>query len=326
MCAPESDAWALYVLHFLSAVIVEKVNPSVGHSLTEFGTALAQCEIHRISQESNSVGTPVHSGTVAEQIAVLEATIELMQIIGSHPDLTQHAKPTISHTDLHMGNIFVLEDDPSKISAIIDWQFTQIAPLFLQARPPVFLKPPKNNYPSGLVMPTLPDNYADLDSEGKEMAAYELKQAKAAKAYELRCVMDNKAAYKAMNIPRVYRELFLRCGETLAEGPAPLRACLIEISESWHHLGLPGECPYAFDEEDMQIHQRQWEEYEDRHHAREFAQEYLDTDADGWISPEVDFAKKQEQNKALFHLFVERMANQKSLEEVRRIWPFAEGV
>ena len=62
------------------------------------------------------------------------------------------------------------------------------------------------------------------------------------------------------------------------------------------------------------------------HHVRQFAKEYLNTDADGWIAPEMDFAEKQEQNKALFNLFVERMAGQKSPDEVREIWPYAEGV
>lgn len=248
-----------------------------------------------------------------------------MQIIGSHPDLIEHAKPTLSHTDLHMGNIFISENDPSEISAIIDWQFTQIAPMFLQARWPMFLSRPKN-YPTGLVKPKLPENYEDLDEEEKELAEYEVKQIMAAKAYEVRCFLDNRDAYNAMNIPRVYRELFIRCGETWDEGPVPLRACLIEIFNSWQVLGLPGVCPYTFYEEDIRKHEKQFKEYEEWHHAREFTKEHLNTDADGWISPEIDFAKTQEQNKALFNLFTERMAGQKSLEEVRRIWPFAAGL
>lgn len=310
---------------FSSRRQIWKTELSIGPSLTEFGTALAQREIRRISLESKSVDAVAHRGTAAELIALLETTVKLMQIVGSHSDLIRHAKPTFCHTDLHMGNIFVLENVPSEISAIIDWQFTRIAPMFLQARWPTFLRPPKN-YPAGLVKPKLPDNYEDLDREEKELAEYELKQVMAAKAYELRCFLDNQDAYNAMNIPRVYRELFIRCGETWEEGPVPLRACLIEIFNSWQDLGLPGECPYTFDEEDIQKHEKQFEEYEEWHHAREFAKEYLNTDADGWISPEMDFAKKQEQNRALFNLFTERMAGQKSLGDIRRIWPFAKGV
>ncbi|KAI9659460.1 MAG: hypothetical protein M1821_001718 [Bathelium mastoideum] len=294
-------------------------------SLTEFGTALATREIRRILLGPRSVDAVPHNGTAAETIHLLETTIELMQIIGSHADLVQHAKPTLCHTDLHMGNIFVSDNDHAEISAIIDWQFTQIAPLFMQARWPIFLNAPKN-YPVGFVMPKLPENYEELDADGKELAKYELKQIMAAKAYEVRCFLDNKDAYDAMNIPRVYRELFIRCGQTWEEGPAPLRACLIEISDSWEDLGLPGVCPYKFDDEDIQKHSAEFDEYEEWHSARESAREYLDTDADGWISPEVDFAQKQEQNRALFNLFTERMADRKSLEDARRMWPFAEGI
>lgn len=298
---------------------------STGSSLTEFGTALAKREIHRISLGLNDVKAISCGGTAAESISLLENTLKLMQIIGSHPKLVQHSQPTFCHTDLHMGNIFVSESSHSEISAIFDWQFTQIAPMFLQARWPIFLKPPKN-YPAGLIKPRLPNNYEDLDQEEKDLADYKLKQITASKAYELRCLLDNQCAYDAMNIPEVYRELFIRCGETWEEGPVPIRACLIAFFNSWHDLGLMGECPYTFSEEDIQIHEMQFEEDEEWAQAREFAKEYLNTDADGWISPEIDFIEKVEQNRALFNLFAERMVGHKSLDDIRRLWPFAKGI
>ena len=184
-----------------------------------------------------------------------------MQILGAHSDLIRHAKPTICHTDLHMGNIFVLEGDPSTISAIIDWQFSQIAPMFLQARWPTFLNPP-SDYPAGFIKPTLPEDYEDLDSDEKELADYKFEQVMAAKAYEVRCFLDNQDAYNAMNIPRVFRELFIRCGETWEEGSPPFRACIIEIFKRWPELGLPGECPYTLHKEDLQKREKQLREYE----------------------------------------------------------------
>lgn len=193
---------------------------------------------------------------------LLETTIDLMQMLGPHPNLVTHTKPTLCHTDLNMGNIFVLEDNPSEISSIIDWQFTQIASLFLQARWPVFLQPPKD-YPIGLVQPKLPENFEQLDAEEKELAKYKFKQVMATKAYEVRSFLDNQDAYDAMNIPRIFRELFIRCGETWEEGSAPLRACLVEISNSWHELGLPGDCPFIFEEEYTRKHELQFEECEE---------------------------------------------------------------
>ncbi|EXJ68100.1 uncharacterized protein A1O5_08715 [Cladophialophora psammophila CBS 110553] len=294
-------------------------------SLTEFGTALAKREIYRVSRESESAHVVDHRGTAAEQILLLETTVELMKILGSHSDLLCHSKPTLCHPDLHLGDIFVSEDDPSKISAIIDWRFAQIAPMFLQLRWPGFLAPPKD-YTAGIVSPKFPDDYEDMDDDEMKLVEYDFKQATIAKAYEVRSHLDNKDAYDAMNMPRGYRELFIGCGETWAEGPAPLRKCLIEVLNFWHDLNLPGECPYAFSPEEIQKHAKQFEQYREQHRAREFALEYLDTDADGWIPPEVDFAKKQQQNRTLLALYVDRMSGQKSREEMRKLWPFSEEI
>ncbi|OCT52031.1 hypothetical protein CLCR_09182 [Cladophialophora carrionii] len=67
-------------------------------SLTEFGTALAQREIHRISQEPQGVHTVSHRGTAAEHILLLETTIEVMKVLGTHSDLLRHSKRQISRT------------------------------------------------------------------------------------------------------------------------------------------------------------------------------------------------------------------------------------
>lgn len=42
-----------------------------------------------------------------------------------------------------MGNIFVSESNPGKMTGFIDWQNTSVYPLFMQARFPVFLTPPE---------------------------------------------------------------------------------------------------------------------------------------------------------------------------------------
>jgi hypothetical protein len=67
-----------------------------------------------------------------------------------------------------MGNIFVSADDPSKIVSLIDWQSVSILPAFLQEKWPVFLQPPAN-YPGGLVIPKLPDDFENLESNDKAL-------------------------------------------------------------------------------------------------------------------------------------------------------------
>jgi hypothetical protein len=62
-----------------------------------------------------------------------------------NPRLVNKSGAVLWHTNLHLGNIFVSPDDPTTIKAIIDWQSSQVTPLFIQARFPDFLTPPKGN-------------------------------------------------------------------------------------------------------------------------------------------------------------------------------------
>jgi hypothetical protein len=122
--------------------------------------------------------------------------------------------------------------------------------MFLQVDWPVFLIQ-SPGYERGPIKPKLPDNYDELDSEEKKLAEFERDQATRTKAYEICSYRKNRDAHQAMNIPSCLRELFLRCGETWAEGVIPLRACLIQIYLDWEELGFMGECPYDFSEQEI---------------------------------------------------------------------------
>ena len=220
-----------------------------------------------------------------------------------------------------MGNIYVSETDPAQILSIIDWQSISVSPLFLQAGWPVFLKPPKG-YTTGFKKPTLPENFEQLSSEDKDLATFEWKQATWTKAYEVSSYLNDSEGYHAMNVSRVFRELFLRCGSTWEEGVIPLRTCLIEIFRSWESLGLTGECPYIFQDDEIKTHESDFKQYEEWHRVQGFARDHLDTDAEGWISPEEDFEEKCRQNKALFNILLTQMAGEKSRAELRAMWPF----
>lgn len=228
------------------------------------------------------------------------------------------------HTDLHMGNIYVSQEDHTRITCLIDWQSTSISPLFLQARWPVFLKPPED-YPEGLVQPKLPDNFDDLDAVEKEIATFEHRWGTSAKAYEVATYLNNHDAYTAKwELFDPLRELFSRIGDTWDDGIVPVSTCLIEIFKNWEQMGFPDSCPIQFTSTELACHETLWSEYTEWREIQYFAQKYLDTDADGWIPPGADWAKKRLQNKALLELMIERLKDQKEEEEeeVRRMWPF----
>lgn len=125
-----------------------------------------------------------------------------------------------------------------------------------------------------------------------------------------------------MNVPRVFRELFLRCGEVSEIGVLPLRACLIELFQNWSELGFSGECPLSFTQEQIDTHDRQFSEYQDWHSIQALVQGCLDTDAEGWVAPGLDVDEKRKQNEELLTLDIESVAGEKSAEEARAMWPY----
>jgi aminoglycoside phosphotransferase (APT) family kinase protein len=158
----------------------------------------------------------------------------VMELLDSNQLLKKVSQPTLWHTDLHMGNIFVNTDECSKIVSLIDFQSTSVLPAFLQAQWPIFLRPPQNyDYVRGIFQPQLPEDFATLDEENRNIALREWSQVKLAKAYEVSTYLEDRAAHDAMSVPRVFRELFTRCGEFSEVGIVPLRACLIEICQNW---------------------------------------------------------------------------------------------
>lgn len=246
-----------------------------------------------------------------------------MELLDSNRILKGACQPTLWHTDLHMGDIFVAPDDCSKIVSLIDFQSISVRPAFLQAQWPVFLKPPQgHDYVKGIFQPRLPDGFDRLDEESKTMAVREWSQVKLAKAYEVSTYLEDRAAHNAMDVPRVFRELFIRCGEVSEVGVIPLRECLIEIFLNWSNLGFSGKCPYSFTKDEIDAHERQFAEYRTWHDVQALVEECLDTDGEGWIAPQLDINEKRRQNEELLAMYVEKVSGERSAEEVKAMWPF----
>ncbi|KAL2354250.1 hypothetical protein BJ546DRAFT_978746 [Cryomyces antarcticus] len=238
-------------------------------ALADFGIEQARREIWRIRHTEIKDARPIPRGTQQDQISLLEATVKVMRILGMYPQLLRSSTPILWHTDLHMGNVFVSQDDPTEITGIIDWQSTSISPMFLQV--------------------PLPDDFDQLSSNRKERAIYENDRATLSKMYEISSYSNSRDVKYALNIPRVFRELFVRCRDASKDGVIPLRACLIQLFETWQELELPGQCPYYPSVQDIELHNEQFADYKDWYTLQEFAMQQLDTDSEGWVPAETDW-------------------------------------
>lgn len=235
------------------------------------------------------------------------------------------SEPALWHTDLHMGSIYVSEDDPSSIVSLVDWQSIVVSPLVIQARFSTFL-PVEDDYAFGTMeMPKLPPNYDELDTDDKAYADFKFREAKLAKVYEFSSMVEYNQGYRALLIPSFIQELFIRCADVSENVVIPLRACLVEMAYYWGELGFEGECPISFSEADLQKHEQQLDKYRAHHTVHELARNLIGTDLEGWISPYVDFAMKQKQNEELL-MKVMRRSDEYGIEEeeVCMIWPYRE--
>jgi hypothetical protein len=221
-----------------------------------------------------------------------------------------------------MGNIYVSDDDPTQIVSLIDWQSIVVSPLFYQVRFPEFISIGED-FELGNEVPTLPENIDEMDDDDQAIVRFKHKETMMGKAYEAASGFKNKNVFKAIRLPPLFRQLFLRCREAWEEGIVPLRACLITMADVWNEAGFSADCPCNFSKDEVEKYQQEFQEYRDHHKIYELAREYLGTDTDGWIAPDDDFEEKQQRNKGLLEICIAHCAKYgKSAEEMRKIWPY----
>ena len=144
------------------------------------------------------------------------------------------------HDDLHVENIFVNPDKPTEVVGIIDWQSTELAPLFEHARQPYFLDY-KGPSTTGLERPRLPENLAQLDPAAQtEAKALYLNQSLSA-LYKTLIHRQNPRLYSAMAFQETSSfDLLLLARNLLVDGEATYLTQMVELEKTWAEL--PGVC------------------------------------------------------------------------------------
>lgn len=142
------------------------------------------------------------------------------------------------HPDLHAENIFVHPERPSEVLGIIDWQSSELLPLFDHARQPYFLD---YDGPSltGLEPPPFPENFDQLDSSEQDKAqSLYLKMSLSALYRRFTCA-NNKKLFKAMEFQQTISfEIMLFAQNLLVDGEALYQSRMLDLEKEWS--GLPG--------------------------------------------------------------------------------------
>lgn len=293
-------------------------------SILDFALSLPHRELARAADEKEEVQRHLDrfsdSQLVDEYCDLLRKAVLVLPVLSHDPRVLEGAASVIWHTDLHLGNIYVSSDDPTTIEGVIDWQSAQSVPLFIQAQFPEFLRPPKN-YSTGTEIPSLPENFEELDPDQKEKVAEEQTLAAQSKYYEMSCLAYNKSTYDAMKLDRRLWEPFTCCQLFSNGSMVPLRNSLIRLFQDWENIGLPGSCPFEFTEDDLRRHNEQVQHYQDTVYLWDIVKGQLRTDDSGWV-PVGQWEPTKDMNKYLFDMYMNTLSDELSPEVAAKRWPF----
>ena len=229
-------------------------NVAPGNSLDGYLTAIGNREIASVVDLPRLPKSPLtlcgpgtYQPTRQKKLRALRCYVAIIPYLLPQDQLLSSS--CLWHTDLHVDNVFVHPEHPTDVVGIIDWQSTELAPLFYHVRQPYFMD---FDGPStiGLERPRLPENMAQLDSEAQ----------KHAKALYLNQSLS--ALYKTLlhkHYPRLYRamafqettsfDLLLLARNLLIDGEATYLAQVIELEKTWQDLSgvqVRGSVPFPF--------------------------------------------------------------------------------
>jgi hypothetical protein len=215
------------------------------------------------------------------------------------------------HPDLHKRNIFVSNEDPTIVSAIIDWQSTSIEPAFWHAdETPDFAQPVSD-----------PSTESEIEPKSEACAI----------AYNACIQFLAPRLAAAMSLDEAYFRPFRYCYRTWEDGAVAFREELIQTSRMWEELGFTAPCPFPLPGSNaIAVHQKEYKLFEAAHQLRHSLAGLLNTASDGWVPPQ-DWEETKSAHREVFEGMLEEVLSNeqpdddepiRSEDDLREIWPF----
>ncbi|KAH8710214.1 hypothetical protein GQ44DRAFT_626808 [Phaeosphaeriaceae sp. PMI808] len=262
-------------------------------------------------------GTPSRR-TIEDHVHLLGVSEKVIKEVIKSPIIQNIAAPMLLHPDFHKRNIFVSDEDPTCITAVIDWQSTGVEPVFSFANEtPDMVADPVTD------MPLFEDEQDQPQSSHDETIEKEISICK--QTFEVAL----KGWVPKLHDARALDETLLRpiryCHTSWRDGAAALRQELIELSQRWNELGLPGSCPYQPSPEELAKHAKEWEDFENFQSLKLFLVRSMNSNIDGWVPPE-DWEAAQDANQSVFEEWMKTASQSDdpdmTEERSRKLWPF----
>jgi hypothetical protein len=256
---------------------------------------------------------PRYQGSIETHKKLLTYGRAILKEMAKSSQIQNAASPVMFHPDLHKRNIFVSEDDPTVVSAIIDWQSTSIEPAFWHAdETPDFARP-------------VPD------PSSEEEDRIEPKSEACAQAYDVCLQFWAPRLSAARSIDDAYLRPFRYCYRTWEDGAVAFREELIQTSRRWEELGFAAPCPFPLPgRDDLALHREEYKLFEAAQQLRQSLPSLLNTASDGWVPPQ-DWEATEAAHREIFEgMLQEILGNEqpdddepiRGENDLREIWPF----
>lgn len=228
------------------------------------------------------------------------------------PEEEELQRPTLWHTDLSPQNIFISPTGHPSLNSIIDWQSTQILPLYLQAQLPLFIED---------------DIQISEESASKDPALRKIKDSRTArdawlhKVYAVGTRAYNPFLFKALSFSQrsLLSDVITYAGQIGKDSVHPFRESLIQLYNSWQHLS-PYPPPFSFTHEELERHQQNYKEWASDERGRKGLEEEIGIRHDGWV-PMDEYDEAKARNEDMKKAFI-NTAPPGHEEEYRKGWPF----
>jgi hypothetical protein len=270
--------------------------------------------------------TPEQSSSdpLTDHAALLDISFRVLEVLADLPKIQGAARPILFHPDLHTRNIFVDENDLTKVTGIIDWQSATVSPAFVfVAEIPDFAE--------RLELDETVDGQAIQRAATDENDPIARSQADAefcAKAWAI--VAQIHPGYReAGRLSQILLSFLAAAHFGWLQDPATLQVLLLNLSEEWNDLGLPGQCPYRPTTDETERAREVREKAQTTQRLKLLLSRNLKCDFDGWVA-EARWNEVIPLYRAHYNDFVDSyldgISDAHNKEQARReadsIWPF----
>ena len=218
------------------------------------------------------------------------------------------------HRDMHKRNIFVSNDDPAKITCLIDWVFSSIQPLHSYSDE----TPDLCNFPDTWDETEL----EDPPSKAQQKTMDDVSICRRTWEVLVRGYMPE--LHKVRTMDKDLLRLFRYAPSAWRHAAVPFREELIQLSARWSsQLLLRGSCPYQPTLDELARQKTLWKDFETMQNMKSELVRGLGTDEEGWV-PIDRWEDTKSAHSLLFREWLETVVKTGELTEdkARKVWHF----